>query len=147
MIRGFYALAVSLVAALLVTLASAPLPVPRPVETSRQPAERELTFEERWAPVRQLPPMIHINELPPRVIPVRTIAIRAEPAVYIEEEERGIHEGAGNSGARPTGAARAKYESVGRTVPSWMPRSKDICARHNMRKQIARGGKSWRCRR
>lgn len=134
MIRGFYALAVSLVAALLVTLASTPLPVPRPVETSRQPAERELTFEERWEPVRQLPPMIRMNELEPRTIPVKTITIRAEPAVYVEPAEQVV---AAEPMPKPRPAIRPKI----------VFRPKDICARHGMHKQITRGGKSWRCRR
>jgi len=124
---------ISLAAALLATLASSPMPEPRPA-VPRQPVERELTFEERWEPVRQLPPMIRMNELPPRVIPVRTIPIRAEPAVYIEPAEQ-----------------VATAEPMPRPRPAIKPkvifRPMDVCRRHGMTKQITRGGKSWRCRR
>ena len=110
---------------------------------------RELTFEERWEPVRRLPQMLNYEreEFAPRIIPVRTIPIRPEPAVHVETIERSSGEGAGNSGTRPTGVERAKTEIVGRTVPSPLLRRKvslDLCQRHGMRK--VHYGRTWRCR-
>jgi hypothetical protein len=152
MIRVVYAIAFSLVAAMLVTLASVPPPKPRPVEVPPQPAERELTFEERWEPVRQMPRMINEGplDLSLRIRPVKTITIRPEPAVMVVEEDSGEGADKAVGGAGPTRVERAKNEIVGRTVPSPVSlrrRVRDICARHGMHKQVTRGGKSWRCRR
>jgi len=126
---------------LMIFLACQPLPVAAPLTFEQRwepvtqiPPPRELTFEERWEPVRRMPPMIQMNELPPRVVPVRTITIRAEPAVYIEPAEQVA---SAEPMPRPRPVVRSKV----------IFRSTNVCRRHGMTKQITRGGKSWRCRR
>ena len=96
---------------------------------------RELTFEERWEPVRRLPQMLNYEreELVPRIIPVRTIAIRPEPAIYIEPPAVPVPRSAPQLHERPKAVAMRKAEL-------------DICRRHGMVKQVTNGGKSWRCR-
>lgn len=107
--------------------------LPAPQETY----ERPLTFEERWEPVKRLPLMLlqdKSEELVPRVIPVRTITIRPViPAVHVETAEQDVAE-------VPLPQPRPKIKP--RPI-----RVADICTRHGMHKQVTRGGKSWRCRR
>lgn len=68
---------------IVVMVALAVFPVPLPAHTFEERWEpvksmppmidrspRPLTFEERWEPVRRLPPMLRINDVGPRVIPV-----------------------------------------------------------------------------
>lgn len=98
--------------------------------------ERPLTFEERWEPVRKMPRMLLMEErdVGPKVVPVRTITIRREdvelPPVIEAVAEAPLPQ------ARPVQQRRTIRKA-----------SLDICQRHGMHKQVTRGGKSWRCRR
>jgi len=113
------------------------------------PAPRELTFEERWEPVKRLPPMLLQNDIGPRIIPVRTIPIRAEPAVYVETQEpsRANTGQVQSAEAVPVPRQRPEVATKTQKVSRIVFRPKDVCARHGMHKEITRGGKSWRCRR
>jgi hypothetical protein len=127
----------------MIFLACQPVAVDPPLTFEQRwvpiPKERELTFEERWEPVKRLPPMLLNNDIGPRIIPVKTVPIRAEPAVYIEETK--VAE------VTPMPPPRPAPQVAPRVVPRILYRPKDVCARHGMHKEVTRGGKSWRCRR
>ena len=107
--------------------------------------ERELTFEERWEPVKQLPRMLlpETQDIGPRVVLVKTTPIRAEPAVYVEPEVSSDNSGQ----SRPSAVSAAPLPREHPKARTIRKASLDLCQRHGMVKQITRGGKSWRCRR
>ena len=92
---------------------------------------RELTFEERWEPVRRLPQMLNYEreEFAPRIIPVRTIPIRPEPVRLASVE--------------PVAPVVQKVVTETRKVSKRVA-VLDICQRHGMRK--VHYGRTWRCR-
>lgn len=109
-------------------------------------SDRPLTFEERWEPVRTMPRMLLNFEEPhdigPRIVPVRIIPIRREDAAPVATLPA-VQPGA----VVPTKEAPLIHP---RPIPGIRTRkvaSLDICQRHGMVKQITRGGRSWRCRR
>lgn len=128
------------------------------------PAYPVHTFEERWEPVRRMPPMIDLtnktNRIDPRLLAprgelsdvpvkiIRTVPITREsetqsrPREAVAEPEKEPEPRGDVQGdvQIPLPTARPHVRKI-RTV------SLDLCQRHGMRKVVTNGGRSWRCRR
>lgn len=121
------------------------------------PAPQVNTFEQRWEPVREMPPMVDLTrksdridprlleprgEMAPRVI--RTIPIGRENAVPPLSHE---------AVATPEKELEQR-NSIQGDVPSVRPRARIIrtaaapgfCERYGMHRVETNGGRSWRCR-
>jgi hypothetical protein len=86
-------------------------------------ASLEPKFEDRWEDP-ELAALMKQDRLPVKALS-GTAPVAVEVAVVRTDEPKT---------ARTTVSVRRHH------------RERDICSRHNMRKQITRGGKSWRCR-
>ena len=77
-----------------IPLSAPPLAFEERWEPVRQiPPPRELTFEERWAPVRQLPQMIDLTAMPPPPPENRTAQVDSallDPTPILSEEQAAV---------------------------------------------------------
>ena len=88
-------------------------------ESVREQRQDMNTFRLRWLPVGDLPPAVEVR--------------------HVVEQERDVTGTVPVPTSSPSSSARHRpARKVGRL---------DVCARHGMRKQITRRGKSWRCKR
>jgi len=79
------------------------------------------TFSARWMPVNGMPPMVLAAKRTPGMVePMPAPMPQARPQP--EKQPEKVH-------------------------PRATRRESNVCTRHGMRKQVTRGGRSWRCRR